>query len=318
MTIHHTVMRKAEKLGVSLSEDKESGAVTAHWVERNVFAVGIGEWGKVAMAQMEAIQEIAKRLGSDFRIKNKEDDRFVVKVFNSDLSRVLDREWLPPKDALLALEAKGDEEWFTTEVPKDGSQAYREGWAAGDNPFEEGDEVDPNSELREEWDAAWDEAADAAAAEPEEETSGSVVKNVYRMRYAEAGHPTHCGDWLAETLNNLILGKTATDLEKFEELCAVNGVDTSKYKRSGNGWQGRLRMTGRNLMARKIYAAEGKMMLPPSLRPDPATEFFMATPEWMAQQKFKLPKGATTAQTAPATPVPGAPAPEATDQQADA
>ena len=42
MTIHHAVARKAEKIGVSLSEDKETQTVTAQWVERNVFAVGIG------------------------------------------------------------------------------------------------------------------------------------------------------------------------------------------------------------------------------------------------------------------------------------
>jgi len=304
MTIHHAVARKAEKLGVSLSEDKDTQTVTAHWVERNVFAVGIGGWGKVAMEQMEAIQSIATKLGPDFRIKNDGDDRYTIRVYNADLSRTLDREPLVPKDALLALEQIGDKEWFTTSVPDDGAQAYKEGWTAADNPYrgqdghdDEGDEA--ANEAADAWDAAFDEAADAHAnGEDEEPEGGSVVKNVYRMRYAEAGHPNHCGDWLAETLNNLILGKTMTDLDNFEALCDVNGVSLAKYKRTGNGWQGRLRMTGRNLLARKVYAAGGRMVLPPSLREQAGgAEFLQADAEWMALQKFKLPKVVVQAPT---------------------
>ena len=53
----------------------------------------------------------------------------------------------------------------------------------------------------------------------------------------EAGHPTHCGDWLAETLNDICLNKEGVNLELFEGICGLNGVDTAKYKRSGVGWQ---------------------------------------------------------------------------------
>ena len=255
------------------------------------------------MEQMEAIQTIAKRLGPDFRIKNDGDDRYTIRVYNNDLTRTLDREPLPPKDALIALDQMGDKEWFTTEVPKDGAQAYKEGWSAADNPHPELEGEDDESEENPDWtmwNDAWDEAADAHAngEDGDEPEGGSVVKNVYRLRYAEAGHPNHCGDWLAETLNNLILGKTLTDLARFEELCELNGVSLAKYKRTGNGWQGRLRMTGRNLLARKVYAAGGNMALPKSLQWEGGPDTLQATPEWMAQQKFKLPKSAV--QDAPA------------------
>ena len=128
------------------------------------------------------------------------------------------------------------------------------------------------------------------------DTGGSVVKSEYRARYAERGHPAHCGDWLAETLNGLILGKTHTDLEKFEELCALNGVDTSKYKREGTGWQGRIRMTGRNLLAKRVFEADGVLLLPPSVRPEPGVEQLQAPADWMAAQRYKGKK-----QPAPAT-----------------
>src|SRR5690606_24126502 len=88
-------------------------------------------------------------------------------------------------------------------------------------------------------------------------------------------------------LNNLILGKTHTDLVNFELLCAENGVDTSKYKREGNGWQGRIRMTGRNLLARKIYVT-GFLAIPGVLadRVDGA-EYLRVPREWIETRPYK-------------------------------
>lgn len=318
MTIHHAIIKKAEKMGVSLSEDRETETVVAHWVERNVFTAGIGGFGKAAMLQMEALHEIATKLGPEFRIKNDGDDKFTVRVFNNDLSRTLDREPLIPVDALMVLNQMGDKPWPTTSVPEDGAQAYAEGWTAADCPYPEPDEEsdeEPDGNF-EAWNEAFDAAADAAQEAEDEEPTGSVVKPEYRMRYAEAGHPNHCGDWLADTLNNLILGKTHTDIDNFEDLCNANNVSLAKYKREGNGWQGRLRMTGRNLLAKQVFLADGVMNITKTLQALTDGNATLRAPgEWMTAQRFKgkkAPEAAIPATTVaePAAPTPDAPAPE--------
>lgn len=171
-------------------------------------------------------------------------------------------------------------------VPLDGAVAYKEGFSAADCPFTSETEDDKEYENYENWNNAWDEAADAATEEDEDKHTGSVVKDTYRARYAELGHPTHCGDWLANILNNLVQGKKATDLARFETICEANGVDLSKYNRDTPGWQGRLRMTGRNLLAKKVYLAGGVLKTPV----EGADPEYRAPADWMAGQRFKMPK----------------------------
>lgn len=97
----------------------------------------------------------------------------------------------------------------------------------------------------------------------EEEEGGSVVPSKYQQRYKEAGHPRHCGDSLATTLNELCLDeKGRFILDAFEAVCKANECDISMYARTGNGWQGRLRMSGRNKLAKIVAANEGKLALP--------------------------------------------------------
>lgn len=177
-------------------------------------------------------------------------------------------------------------------VAIDGAIAFAEGTPAGDCPYSSEDQrqtEDDNSDEYDNfirWNEEWDAAADAKSEADEDGKGGSVVSQKYRAKYAEAGHPTHCGDWLAETLNEICLNKEGVNLELFEGICALNGVDTSKYKRSGVGWQGRIRMTGRNLMSKRVFLNEGKLILPESMG-----SFKQAPEEWMAQQRFKaLPK----------------------------
>jgi hypothetical protein len=148
-------------------------------------------------------------------------------------------------------------------VPINGAQAYAAGFSAADCPFfsdaeSEGeiDQTEYEQFLR--WNKEWDEAADAA--EPAEKT-GSIVRGKYRAIYAEQGHPTHCGDWLAEFLNERCLTGKGTDLERFESILNANGISMDKYKRSGHGWQGRFRMTGRNLLKAKIVR-DGFILVP--------------------------------------------------------
>lgn len=173
----------------------------------------------------------------------------------------------------------------TAGVPLDGAIAYAEGILAADNPFPEG------SEEGDLWDTQWDQAADDA---PEDTggKGGSVVASKYRTKYAEMGHPTHCGDWLANLLNNYCVGDKNTDLATAERIFGLNGVDTSKYKREGVGWQGRIRMTGRNLLAKKVYLA-GKIVVPNTAEDGFDTVLTIEAPaDWMAAQRFNKPVAA--------------------------
>lgn len=309
MAIHHSTKIKAEKLGIMLTDLSTShinldggtsytttpafenarlpaDAVQAYWGRYNVYAFGAGEKpAQAALSQMEAIMAIKAKDETRY-ITNKVDDPFMVLVFNNERTIVLDRDGCLPSDALILMNDP-KHVWQSTTIPTDGGEAHKQGFPITDNPHDEEADADDFAA----WDEQWEASADASDAEADEpDTSGSVVKSEYRARYAEAGHPAHCGDWLAETLNNLILGKTHTDLEKFEELCALNGVDTSKYKREGTGWQGRIRMTGRNLLARKIYAAGGVLLLPEGLRTVATADRLQAPNEWMSAQRFKMPK----------------------------
>lgn len=98
--------------------------------------------------------------------------------------------------------------------------------------------------------------------------AGSVVPMRYKARYTSAGHPTHCGDWLAETLNRYCRviedGKEVTDLDALEAIAAANDVAPTRYGKLGvatNGWQGRYRMTIRNMLVPRI-AARGVLYVP--------------------------------------------------------
>jgi hypothetical protein len=142
-------------------------------------------------------------------------------------------------------------------VPVNGEIAYKEGVLAGECPYME---EDPDFQRwNDEWDAAADDHEEHANDKPK---VGSVVTNRYRALYSESGHPTHCGDALATLLNSICNNKAGTNLELFEKICAANGVDLTKYNRSSKGWQGRLRMTGRNLLAKRVAANHGKLYLP--------------------------------------------------------
>lgn len=168
-------------------------------------------------------------------------------------------------------------------VPRDGGEAYKQGVPASDCPFAE--ESDDFSRWNDEWDRAADEATEI---ETREKKPGSVVRSEYRARYSESGHPTNCGDDLAVLLNNLCLNKAGVNLELFEAICAANEVDLKKYDRTKRGWQGRLRMTGRNLLSKVVKENGGLVKMPPGYEP----EHYQMDANWVeeATRKFK-PKG---------------------------
>jgi len=160
-------------------------------------------------------------------------------------------------------------------VSTNGATAYREGVVAGDCPFLEGSPEADN------WYNQWDEAADQAENE-KPKGPGSVVTNRYRANYSDQGHPTHCGDELAILLNNLCSNKAGTNIQLFEAICVANGVNLTRYNRTTKGWQGRLRMTGRNLLAKKVREQGGYLRMPDG-------DEYKLSQDWVieAEQKFK-------------------------------
>jgi hypothetical protein len=186
-------------------------------------------------------------------------------------------------------------------VPLNGGEAWRLKFTAADCPYSEEHDQDEFDRWNEEFDEAADEAQESKNEEGSEEAGmevdkdagedggegdveeaeKSVVKAEYRARYAEAGHPAHCGDELAVLINNLCLAKAGFDIPRFEAICAANGVDLSKYNRTTNGWQGRLRMTGRNVLAGKVFAAGGVVKTPV----EGAEAEYKMSEEWMANRR---------------------------------
>jgi len=129
--------------------------------------------------------------------------------------------------------------------------------------------------------------------EEEDERTGSVVPDVFKKRYAEAGHPGHCGDWLALTLNKLCQTmdgkKTITDLDRLEAIAAANDVTPDRVDRLGtatNGWQGRYRMTVRNMLAKKV-ADKGFLFVPEGCGVDEDKEM-RAPKDWCAKYATKV------------------------------
>jgi hypothetical protein len=247
--IHHTQKAQAQKLGVILTA--EGDLVKATWPEYNQEVMG-----KTASAALESMREIMET------VRN---------------AAANDEEDLPEDNEPEQPESDGIER-NAAGIPLDGGQAHKEGFTASDCPYtSETDDEEEYAEY-ERWNTEFDEHADE-----EEEDKGSVVAEKYRAKYAEMGHPTHCGDDLATLLNNLCQTKNETDLGRFEAICNANGVDLSKYNRTTNGWQGRLRMTGRNLLARKVYEAGG-LLHTPIEGADP--EGYKMSDEWMATRRY--------------------------------
>ena len=119
----------------------------------------------------------------------------------------------------------------------------------------------------------------APADEPddeEEKISGSVVPHRYRTIYKERGHPAHCGDWLANTLNELchVQGKFVVHL--LTEIAEANNVSFDNYLANpSRGWQGRFRMSVRNRLA-KAVALAGFLVVPGEDNRIPPSEWLSA------------------------------------------
>lgn len=318
-SIHHSTVKSAEKQGIVLSV--EGSVIRAFIPSKAVLAYGVS--GKDAIKQVLAAAEIrdytegdikyvpdgAKAIGSlqhssgDMSVEQStptgllelikggkvtwegqsDDTMPTVTVETVDTIEDTFEEDQHPKDP--PVDDRPVIKRNENGVPFDGAIAYKEGITAADCPFSsEGDEDEYAA--FEKWNEEWDAAADTAE-EEKGEGGGSVVKSKYRTKYKEEGHPNHCGDWLAELLNNYCVGDKHTDLVTFENICSMNGVDTSKYKREGIGWQGRIRMTGRNLLAKKVYQNR-KIIVP---EPDRGGTMEIEAPaDWLSAQRFSKPE----------------------------
>ncbi len=302
MTIHHASIRKAEKQGVQLSEYNDD--IRAFWPER-----GIELFGSTVDEVLKQMQSAKALYNLGYQVKPHKKGSRLVAVFAVEGGAVFDGKYdtpfaihqrvarkeppvepLDPEDqpeledaGVVANPVKLADVERIGAVAVDGAVAYREGTPSGDCPYssEDEDQYDDFVRWNEEWDAAADEAEDS-----EDKATGSVVKDKYRAKYAELGHPTTCGDWLATILDNLCLTKKSTDLKRFEAICTANGVDMSKYSRESKGWQGRFRMTGRNMLAKRVYLAGGVLLTPV----EGAEPQYKAPSDWMAEQRFKMPK----------------------------
>lgn len=115
---------------------------------------------------------------------------------------------------------------------------------------EEGDLAADGERLQEAFEALIDAAQNAGVEIESEEVVSVVVPAKYKAQYAEAGHPQHCGDWLATYIDgrfDTVEGKL--DEAAFTAFLVENKVElTGKWAElptSGQkGWEGRYRMNG--------------------------------------------------------------------------
>ena len=118
-------------------------------------------------------------------------------------------------------------------------------------------------ELADVFDICAEKDLDPEAIEATEEIGGrSIVPETYKRLYAASEVVGTCGDWLAGKLAFLSPAKGQFDSSTFLAICEQNGVDTQApwAVSQTRGWQGRLRMTGRNLLTKRV-ATSGVLVL---------------------------------------------------------
>jgi hypothetical protein len=99
----------------------------------------------------------------------------------------------------------------------------------------------------------------------------TVVKVAYKHRYQDRAKARGLtdkaskrgnGDWLQRELQAETVGKDGKlDLQRFIAIMDANGVDYSRWKREGHGWEGRFRMSG-SLVLRGIVGKTATFRTP--------------------------------------------------------
>lgn len=269
MNIHHTIIKGAAKAGIVLTSDADH-TVVAHHMQSNT--------------RVERDSDDASNLGDDQTAFNE----MARDVWN-DCQSIVDYNADEANGTIKITFADGD---F---VATNGTEEMARDPCLEDLLQTMGEWEHENSD---------DETSED---EPDDEDRGSVVPPKYKAIYAEAGHPTHCGDWLAETLNRFCRvndehGKETTDLDRLETIANANDVAPQRYGKLGvatNGWQGRFRMTIRNMLAPRV-ASKGFLFVPDGAGVD-ADQEFTAPDEWRAKHmpKQKPTKGDVAKPDAP-------------------
>lgn len=223
MTIHHSTIKSAASKGVILTQ--EGDIVSAHNAQAGV-KVSLDTEG------VETISEITE----------------LAKTAWANVSYIAD--FHAERDDIRIIQEDAD---FV---------AYKHGKTG-----KLGDEIARDPELEDLF-TTLAEAGDSGDEEDQDEKTGTVVPNFYKKKYAAEGHAGHCGDWLAVTLNELCQvtdgKKVTTDLDRLEAIATANDVTPDRVDKLGtatNGWQGRYRMTVRNMLTKKV-AAKGFLFVP--------------------------------------------------------
>lgn len=317
MRIHHTQHQKAQKMGVQLEELGQF--IRAIWPMRNMaifatdgryaieqmeFAQRLVKWGEDHDIELSLQPSLSQPTMAHLVINGELTPATNTPAiwWNQKESLLIDKEPLPAQQQVEEAtqfvpaneSTRGD--WEHTGkrevqpsfvdtirgVPTNGARAFHKGFMAASCPFMEDD---PQFDV---WNTQFDEAADAQTSDhahetpesEEEKPPASVVKVKYRAIYAELGHPTTCGDELANKLDNLVKNAKGTNMEYFDAIMKANEIDMAKYSKTTNGWQGRYRMTGRNMLAKRVHANGGVLHLPDG------TELRMSA-DWMSSQRFQ-------------------------------
>lgn len=247
MKIHHAIVKAAAAKGVILSVN-DDGFPTAHIPQSGVMVSLDDEGGE----DQAAFNELAKTA------------------------------WVNAQDI-----TDYHAETANVRIRQDGTDFVAYHHADG----EDGEEIarDPSLEdLMQSIQEALEDGVSDDTTDEDEAASGGVVPLKYKQRYAAEGHPDNCGDWLALTLNTLChklvgeKGKTAFDIEKMIAINDANGLETSKYTvNQSRGWEGRYRMTTRNMLA-KVVAAAGVLYVPEGVI-DGGDQELKAPADWCAR-----------------------------------
>ena len=124
------------------------------------------------------------------------------------------------------------------------------------------------------------EALALAEIEHQEDLPKSVVKREYKTKYKlrarEAGIKGKAAkrsnwDWLAQTIAAVALNdKEKLMVDEFLALLDANGIDHSRWTNRSPGWEGRLRMTGRLALQKKVVETGEIQLLDGDSQPAPA------------------------------------------------
>lgn len=246
-TIHHNTLKKAERIDVELrdiSNDEWGRRFSAKW--KNVVFIALDVQEALAAAMLARMLKIEYNIDFVQRVVKKNPvgyEAVGIAKYNElpSLSDVVDR--LVDASAVAMVSAAPESAPDTKKTPPRKKAVVEE---------RDGDEEEES------------EDGEIEAEDGEEEESGyaGIVNPVYREVYASRGNPHHCGDWLALALEGQFTDSAGKlDRNLFLEFLELNGVNTGKTwaTATNHGWQGRMRMTARNLL--EVILAKSGMLI---------------------------------------------------------